>query len=326
MVKEKVLKILEERKSEGIVQSELLKLLKVSKSYLSEILSELEYSDKIIRKRIKKDYVIYLRNYYKDEPEKDYIKIGFIKALEYFYLIPIIEKLRNRYRILIKTFDNGIEVLKGLINNIIDVALAPLPTVLIFNIIYKNMLKILPYGSIGGSHLILRRSIESYDKTGEVKFGTTPLSSMEQFLIRILENFGLNLDNVRIVYYTSADKMVKDFNKKYLDGISIWMPYSMDLKNVFEYEYSKIFEIPCCIFVTRSTINEKTRENLIEILNELNINNLMKNRKEILMKFIKLSNIELKRYKNFDVKILKDINLRKINKFIIPIKNTYIYT
>ena len=44
------------------------------------------------------------------------------------------------------------------------------------------------------------------------------------------------------------------------------------------------------------------------------------------MKFIKLSNIELKRYKNFDVKILKDINLRKINKFIIPIKNTYIYT
>ena len=322
MVKEKILEVLKRYKN-GILQNELLKILGISKSYLSELLNELEFRGYIIRKRIKRDYLIYLREYFEEERKK-YLKIGFIKALEYMYLVPIIKELKRDYNVVLKTYNNGIEVLKGLVNNNIDLAIAPLPTVILFSIIYKGILKPLSLGSIGGSYFITKAGF-NLREAEKIRLGTTPLSSMEQFSMRILEMKGIDINKLEIHYYTSASKIVEDFKSGTLDVISIWMPYNIELKNVKEYDYSEVFEIPCCIFVTRATLSDKDMDKIMNSIESLDEKYIIKNKKELMVKFLRISGIDIKQYKNFDIKIIKDINFEKLCNIVIPIKSVKKY-
>ena len=324
MVKDKILKILEEYREEGILQSELLKISGISKSYLSEILNELEFRGIIFRKRIKKDYIIYLKKYYKEESKK-YIKIGFIKALEYYYIVPILKRLKEQYRIIFKTFNNGIEVMKNLLNNNIDLAIAPIPTYVVFNLVSMGSIKALPYGSTGGSYLILKKdmSIEDLDK---MTIGTTPLSSMEQFLLKVAEKFKLKIDEINVRYYISADEMVRDFKEKKLDGISIWIPYNLKIKEAKSYRYLDLLELPCCIFIVRKSLNVNDYENISNALDMLNQRSLERNKEDILLKYLKMTKIYTDVVKELEVKYIKGINIKKLKNIIIPVRNlNYFY-
>ncbi|MEM0022068.1 MAG: MarR family transcriptional regulator [Archaeoglobaceae archaeon] len=134
----KIFSQLELVKEKGILQSEIAKTLNLSKSTVSDILSELEEKKLIVREEIsQKSYRVWLAKYYPGAIE-GMVRVGILKASEYGKVVYAGEKVGAIF----KVYKNALEATKDLVHGVTDIVASPFITQAFFrsfNEEFKNL-------------------------------------------------------------------------------------------------------------------------------------------------------------------------------------------
>ncbi len=223
-----ILSILKENGG-SLPQSKLREITGLSKSRLSEILSEMEKEGEISRERIiGKNLSVSLRNS---------LRIGIINAAEYPFIIPFYKNTKEKgYNVKLEVYSDGVSLTKDLVLGKLDVAMSPLVTQLFFKRIFDNI-EIISGGAKGGGGI-------AGQSCGKV--GSTFISSMEAWTLEYCKE-------ADIVHMKSPTELIDKLNRKEVDAVAIWEPYLTMLKsrgikvNYFEREH-------CCTLAIRKDV------------------------------------------------------------------------
>ncbi|AWR97695.1 MarR family transcriptional regulator [Acidianus sulfidivorans JP7] len=197
--KDKILSILRQKGS--LPQSELVKISGISKSRISEVLSQLEKEGIIKRRTIAGKNLIVSLN------EKRFLRLGIITAAEYPFIMPFVKKLKEKnIDVEIKIYNNGLDVTKDLALGKIDLGFSPVVSQMIFSKIFN--INIIAGGAKGGGGIVGNSN----------DIGSTVLSSMEVWTLK-------ELKDVRIIPFNSPLEMLDKFERKQINAIAIWEPY-----------------------------------------------------------------------------------------------------
>ena len=241
MLEEKIIEVLEDRKFEGILQSELAKMLKASKSRVSEILKNLESDGEIVRKReVGKNYRVWLTKY-----SEGAVKIGILRAVEYAKLIS-----SGNYSFIV--YKNAIDLTRDLALGRIDICASPLITQVLFGIMMKNI-RIFGVIAENGSGVVFGE-----EKNGI--FATTEMSAMEMNLRVVRERLGVQAFR----YCDSPECLLSSLSKA--EGIAIWEPYFSSIKRDKIPFKELIGDFPCCTLAINTSFFEKRKEEAENIL------------------------------------------------------------
>ncbi|QGA54840.1 MarR family transcriptional regulator [Sulfolobus sp. E5-1-F] len=233
--KDKVISILKEKGS--LPQSELGKLSGLSKSRLSEVLSELEKEGIIKRRKVLG------KNLEVSLSQDRFLRLGIIRAAEYPFIIPFIKNLENRgYNVTVKIYENGIDLTKDLVEAKLDLGLSPIITQMIFLTIYRNI-RIIGGGAKGGGGIIGKTC---------TRIASTVMSSMEMWAFR-------EFRNIEIIPSYSSYQMLDFLEKGVVDGIAIWEPFLSILERK-GYKVHRFTPLHCCTLAVRDNMDwEKIR-------------------------------------------------------------------
>lgn len=234
--RERILELLEKSGEDGVLQSEIGQHLNLSKSTVSEILSQLEGEGVIFRKLVSgRSMKVWLKRHVPFSIQ-GYVRIGILKATEYAAVVKAAENV-SKGVVEVRTYGDAISLTKDAVYNRIDVAASPLVTQTLFGILHKN-LRILRKVAEGGSGIV-------YSHVTNGIFGTTEMSTMEMNIKRVREVF-----NVRqLRYFRSPESMVKSFMEGELEGIAIWEPHLtwLEKKRYRVMPFSQLIgSFPCC--------------------------------------------------------------------------------
>ena len=251
-----VVKVLEYVKEDGITQAQLVKVTGLSKSTVSYILKSMEERGIVRRAKKGKDLLVWLQRYAPSKPTK-LIKIGFIRAIEYSYLLPFSELLREiGYSLSLKVYENGLSVMNNLLTGKLDMALAPLITQMLLASSTKGGIRLVAAAGRGGSSLISTH--DRLERMGSV--GTTPLSTMELNLLSTVVSEGLSPEALEVTHARSGQGLVDLIVSNQVEALSIWEPYptvlaKMGYKRLVR--YSEFFgDFVCCTLSCRGSCSE----------------------------------------------------------------------
>ena len=234
--KEKILELLEKSGEEGILQSEIVHNLKLSKSTVSEILSQLEKEERIFRKLVSgRSMRVWLR---KNVPfsMEGYIRIGILKATEYAAVVKAAKEV-SRGNVDVRVYGDAISLTRDAVYNRIDIAASPLVTQTLFGVLHKN-LRILRKVAEGGSGIV-------YGGPSNGIYGTTEMSTMEMNIKSVREVFQVR----QLRYFRSPENMVRSFLEGELEGIAIWEPHLtwLEREGYRVMPFSQLIgNFPCC--------------------------------------------------------------------------------
>ena len=245
-VVEKVLTELKKRGERGVFQSELVKLVKASKSTVSEILSELERRGIVVREQEGgKSLRVWLVEFY-PKPLKGRVKIGILKSSEYACVLDAFDGI-------VRVYDNAISLTKDLVLGKVDLAASPFVTQVMFGVMMKNI-RIVRSVAYNGSGVVFG------EKENGV-FGSTELSAMEVMLRIVKDEIGLK----RFRYFSTPEEMISSLRT--LNGIGIWEPYFSSLRGNKMFFSEIIGDHPCCtlaVNVENFGENEEAIESFLE--------------------------------------------------------------
>ncbi|AKG91934.1 putative transcriptional regulator [Geoglobus ahangari] len=241
MLEEEILRVLEERRFEGILQSDLVRLLKASKSRVSEVLRVLEKNGLIVREReAGKNLRIWLAEY-----SARRVKVGILRASEYAKLISA-----GEYSFIV--YGNAIDLTRDLALGKIEFGASPLVTQIMFGVMMKNI-KIVGVVAENGSGVVF-----GDEKNGV--FATTEMSAMEMNLRATREKLG-----VRSFRYCDSPECLLS-SLEGVEGIAIWEPYFTQIERE-KLPFSEIVgDFPCCTLAVNAGFlreNEGEVENLV---------------------------------------------------------------
>ncbi|MFP3232558.1 MAG: MarR family transcriptional regulator [Sulfolobaceae archaeon] len=231
------------RKYGELKQSDLVNLSGISKSRVSEILTELEKKGIIERKKLAgRNLIVRLSS-------RKFLTLGIIKAAEYPFIVPFIKLLKDRgYNVDVKVYNNGLEVTKDLSTGKLDMALSPVVTQLLFQKIFNNF-KIIAGGAKGGGAILGEPSCNY--------IATTSLSSMEFWSL-------LYDPEASFVEFSSPEDMINAMRKKEVKKLSIWEPYVTILSNE-GFRIIHTFEpLHCCTFAIRNGLDSEYFKEIYE--------------------------------------------------------------
>ncbi len=249
----RILKLLRDVNSSGILQSEISRKLGISKSTVSDVLASLEERRLIVRKKVSsRAYRVWCVEH-SPEPVRGVLRVGILKASEYPKIISAARKLGA----IIRVYDNSLSLTKDLVHEQIDVAASPLVTQIFFGVLMKNI-KIFRIVAMNGSGIAFANS------RGRV-FGCSEFSTMERNLRKYMRIKGLS-ECIR--YFSSPEKMLQSLNE--LRGVAIWEPYLTYLsdKEVERFE-NVLGNFVCCTLAANNrflTINWDIFEEFLEKL------------------------------------------------------------
>lgn len=237
--KERVISILKEKGS--LPQSELLRLSGLSKSRLSEILSELEKEGIISRRRILgKNLEVSL------SPTR-FLRLGIIRAAEYPFIMPFIKKMEDMgYIISVKIYENGIDLTRDLVTGRIDLGFSPVITQLIFSTIFGNI-KIIAGGAKGGGGIVGKACN---------KIASTVMSSMEIWAFN-------EVKDAEIIPSNSPDEMINYLERGIVNGIAIWEPY-LSILEKRGYKTHRFAPLHCCTLAVRGNLDYEKIKRIYE--------------------------------------------------------------
>ncbi|WP_456477748.1 MarR family transcriptional regulator [Geoglobus ahangari] len=241
MLEEEILRVLEERRFEGILQSDLVRLLKASKSRVSEVLRVLEKNGLIVREReAGKNLRIWLAEY-----SARRVKVGILRASEYAKLISA-----GEYSFIV--YGNAIDLTRDLALGKIEFGASPLVTQIMFGVMMKNI-KIVGVVAENGSGVVF-----GDEKNGV--FATTEMSAMEMNLRATREKLGVR----SFRYCDSPECLLSSLGE--VEGIAIWEPYFTQIERE-KLPFSEIVgDFPCCTLAVNAGFlrgNEGEVENLV---------------------------------------------------------------
>ncbi len=214
LAEERIIGLLDEVGENGILQSKIPRILNLSKSTVSEILSDLESRGEVIRKEISTRSYRVWRALHFPSPFPNLLRLGILKSTEYAYLVTA--ALKNN--VIVKLFDDPIDLTRALSQGRVDMAASPLLTQTIMGILIKNF-KIVRVVAKNGSGIVFSGS-----QTGI--FGTTEMSTMDRNLRKFLAKYS----GKSIHYFNSPESMIESLRIGEIEGLAIWEPYLTRLK------------------------------------------------------------------------------------------------
>ena len=249
--KEVLIRILKDRESEGILQSELYSL-SYSKSTIANALERLSKEREIIRRKIgKKQYRIWLTDY-APFPIEGVIRVGILRAVEYPHVLLTVERLKSEgIDARVRIFDSAIDATRALAICQVDLACSPLVTQVINALVFKSI-RIYAGCGFNGSGIVF--------KSGDAeRYACSELSTMEANLKYYLkEERKLDLSEVDIMYFKSPERLVEAFTSCEVDAIAIWEPYLTTLKDFKVLEFKEILgRFPCCTLAVNKDFEEE---------------------------------------------------------------------
>ncbi|MEM1593412.1 MAG: winged helix-turn-helix transcriptional regulator [Archaeoglobaceae archaeon] len=244
----KIFSQLELVKEKGILQSEIAKTLNLSKSTVSDILSELEEKKLIVREEIsQKSYRVWLAKYYPGAIE-GMVRVGILKASEYGKVVYAGEKVGAIF----KVYKNALEATKDLVHGVTDIVASPFITQAFFGVLMKN-LKIFRVVAMNGSGVVFSNGR---------RFGCSEFSTMERILRKYLRVRDLNEE---IKFFDSPEEMISEL--KNLRGIAIWEPYLSSFDEVEMFD-EVVGDFVCCSLAVNRSFLEKNQNLFENFVNE----------------------------------------------------------
>ncbi len=258
---ERILRLIAERREEGILQSEIHKILGLSKSTVSEVLQRLEEEGKVVRERVAgKSMRVWLAEF-APKPVEGLMRVGVLRASEYPHVLLACEDVGA----IVKVFDSALELTKALSLGSLDVGVSPFVTQTMFALTLRSI-RIHCIVAFNGSGVLMKRRLEDC-KT----FATSELSAMECNLKLFLERCGFDLSELSFKYVHSPNSMIERFELCEFDAMAIWEPYFTMLRERFEHvEFREVIgDYPCCSLASNVRFYEKRRDALETFIRKL---------------------------------------------------------
>ncbi len=292
--KEDILKFLEKRKSEGVLQSELYEF-NYSKSTISTAIDKLAEENIIVKRRVgKKQNRIWLVEY-APFPIKNTVRVGILKAVEYPHVLLTAEKIRKskNYNVTIKIFNSALEATKALALCQVDIACTPLVTQVMYALVSKSI-KIYAGCGFNGSGIVFKKEKPKC-------YACSELSTMEMNLKYYLKKMGVDIAKADIRYFKDPERMIKMFLNCEIDAIAIWEPYLTMLRKFKIVEFKDVIgRYPCCTLAANNKFVELNKNVFKDFIKEYR-----KCSADIYKKRVASIKI-MKKYLGFDDKILKE--------------------
>ncbi len=252
--------ILEKRMEQGILQSELEKLMAISRSYCSELLSDMEKKKTIVRVKSGSSMKVFLSPYYPGVLNGT-IRLGMLRSSEYLPLVSTAMAFAEKFSCKLELFpmDSVPEILRRLHAGSLDLALAPSMPTISFGLLSGN-LRVLGGIASGGSAILSRQ--------GECK--SCVLTSASSTMITMVARTELSVEEMTV--FTRPSHGIQEFLSGKCCRIAIWEPYLTKLKDrpgiKVEATYSKLLDrFPCCVISANSSFLAKNM-NLIQEMME----------------------------------------------------------
>ncbi|MCS7097718.1 MAG: GntR family transcriptional regulator [Candidatus Methanomethyliaceae archaeon] len=260
IVRKKLLEIL--KIGDYVPQSHLHKSLKISRSRVSEILSELEREGLVTRIKMGNQYLIKLLDSpIKEEKLRD-LKIGIVWSSEYPFLSTFAKRVKEKLNIIITpiVFTNSIQATKALVLRDVDLALTPTITQLYFYAIFKNF-KIIGGGAYGGCKVLVKDSIPLNN------LYSSELSTMD--LVRFLAIREKILpQNLNTWYFRNPGELINASSRGLVKYAIVWHPIYKKLESYGYRELLRGEELElqyCCTLAASNSIPIDLRKSLAEL-------------------------------------------------------------
>ncbi len=231
-VKEKILELLSKHKN-GLRQADIVRVLNVSRSYVSEVMKEFVRRGivkKIIDSGITK-YVLVERNVEEEEKPR-ILRIGFIWSSEYPFLTYFCKNLKIEENIHADAlvYSNALDATWDLVNNKIHLVLSPVITQFLYGTLTKNIV-IIAGGASGGAGLYINKSCN-------LEIGiSSQVSTMDLMLTYTLKELGVT--DYRKYYGLSGDEVFMAIASCRARYAALWEPLATRLERMgFKREYS----------------------------------------------------------------------------------------
>ncbi len=246
--RERIIELLKARGSDGVMQSEICSVLKLSKSTVSEILAELEEERSVVKERIGRAYRVWLADF-APFPVEGVLRIGILKAAEYPHVLITAKKFNAR----IVIFEDALNLTKAIAMGSVDVGFSPLVTQVLFGLLLKSI-KIHAVVAYNGSGVVSRKRIEDART-----FATSELSAMESNLKLFLDRLGIQR---KIRYFNSVERMISAFEYGEFDAVAVWEPY-YSLLSGHKYKFSEVIgNFPCCSMASNIAFYRSNKEEI----------------------------------------------------------------
>jgi predicted transcriptional regulator len=218
----RLLKLLERYGRDGVSQGELVEVTGYSKSWISELLKELEERGVIARvpgpgktKRV-------VLSKYLDPSLGKVVRLGLVRASEYLFLQNFISRLRSHgYEVELVIFGSVSEATAALARAEVHLAIAPIYTQAVFRALGAPI-RAYPGGAIGGASLVYR------DLEGPIL--SSRASTMEVATV-VLSKF-LGTEPSKLGYYRVPEEGVEALIHGRTSALTIWEPYATHLESL----------------------------------------------------------------------------------------------
>ena len=267
-----VLKVLEAVGEDGVAQSDLVKLTGFSKSTVSYVVSRLEAEGMVVRRRLKGEVRAWLSRQAPREPGS-LLRVGFIKALEYPFVIPLREKLKELgFTVDLKAYASGLRIVEDLVRGRLELAMAPFVTQLVYQALVGG-LAFLITAARGGASLLVPKGLASLEELRGCRVFSTSMSSMESFALASLRLHGVEEREVTFSYASSPEELCRALEEG--GCASLWEPYAtmMERRGLWRaVDYLELLDEPiCCVVSTSHRLAEdleKVAKALVEAYDE----------------------------------------------------------
>jgi predicted transcriptional regulator len=247
------------------LQSEVETVFGFSRSHVSETISEMEASGRILSRRegrlVRK---IWSAEFFPfSVPGK--VRIGLLRSSEYIQYIGVALNVCDSHELdlILRFFNSSSDVMDSLMAGSIDIALAPLYTQIMYSVVTRKI-KIVTSIASGGSSIFRNGNTESR------KLGTSETSTM---ILLSRGFFGKLEGNVEI--YADPEEAMDNIKRGFYGYISIWEPYCTilraqeDLEEIATYE-NVLEDMPCCVSSFKNSGEGTVKEIITEVDNLYN--------------------------------------------------------
>ncbi len=248
----KIVDILEKAGPHGVIQGDLSRILGLSKSWVSELLSSMERRGVVVRTRGPGKTLVVRLSKYADPDRGKTISIGLVPSVEYLPVSLMMKKLKEQgFRVEISLKRSVLEVAAGYIRGEFHVAFLPIYTLAVMRQLGIGF-RIIGAVGLGGASLVGHRVFNrDFDK-----IFTSTLSTMEVLATAYSKVYGLH--NVFMTYYRDPSEVVETISSDNRSAAVLWEPYTLiaEARNLKRIPLSNILgDYHCCLLIARDSVS-----------------------------------------------------------------------